>query len=147
MAPLTHSIEIDRSPEEVFAYVTDPDRFPEWQAAVVSARRLDDGPMRAGSRLSLTRRIGKREQTMTSELTEYSPPQSYAFRVTDGPVRAIGNGRFEPLREGRGTKFIFDLDFEGHGIGKLLVPLVVRRQAAKELPESHEALKRRLESD
>lgn len=146
MAPLTHSIEIDRSPEEVFAYVTDPARFPEWQNAVVSARLLDDGPMRAGSRLSLTRRIGKREQTMTSELTEYSPPRSYAFRVTDGPVRAIGNGRFEPLRDGSSTRFTFELDFEGHGIGKLLVPLVVRRQAAKELPESHAELKRRLES-
>jgi hypothetical protein len=27
-----------------------------------------------------------------------------------------------------------NLDFEGHDIGKLLVPLVVRRQAQKELP-------------
>jgi hypothetical protein len=38
-----------------------------------------------------------------------------------------------------------ELDFEGHGIGKLLVPLVVRRQAKKELAQSHEDLKRTLE--
>lgn len=148
MAPLTHSVEIDRSPAEVFAYVTDPARFPEWQEAVVSARQLDDGPLREGSRISLTRRVGgKREQTMTSELTEYSPPRGYAFRIVDGPVRAIGNGRFESLGKGERTRFTFELDFEGHGVGKLLVPLVVRRQAAKELPQSHEALKRRLESN
>ena len=146
MAPLTHTVEIDRGPEEVFGYVTDPTRFPEWQEKVVSVRRLDSGPMKPGSRISLTRRMGKREQTMTSELTEYSPPRSYAFRVTDGPVRAIGTGLFESLDEGARTRFIFDLDFEGHGIGKLLVPLVVRRQAAKELEESHASLKRRLES-
>jgi hypothetical protein len=84
---------------------------------------------------------------MTSELTEFTPPKSYAFRVLDGPVRALGNGRIEPLDDGTRTRFTFELDFDGHGIGKLLVPLFVRRQAAKELPESHENLKKRLESD
>ena len=127
--------------------MTDPSHFTEWQDAVVSARLLETGPVKQGSRISLTRRMGKREQTMTSELTEYSPPRSYAFRVTDGPVRALGKGRFEPLDDGARTRFTFELDFEGHGIGKLLVPLIVRRQAAKELPQSHANLKTRLESE
>ena len=39
-----------------------------------------------------------------------------------------------------------ELDFEGHGIGKLLVPLVVRRQAQKELPINVQNLKEKLES-
>jgi len=143
--PLVHSVEIDRKPDDVFAYVTDPSRFSEWQEAVVRAGRLGDGPIETGSRISLTRRMGKREQTMTSELTEYSPPRSYAFRVVDGPVRARGKGTFEPLSNGERTRFTFELDFDGHGIGKILVPLVVRRQAAKELPESHESLKKQLE--
>jgi uncharacterized protein YndB with AHSA1/START domain len=146
MAPLVHSVEIERSPQDVFAYVTDPARFTEWQDAVVSARRLGDEPMREGSKLSLTRRMGKREQTMTSELTAYDPPRGYAFRVLDGPVRAIGNGKLEALADGGRTRFTFELDFEGHGIGKLLVPLFVRRQAEKELAESHSNLKERLES-
>jgi len=145
MAPMVHSVEIDRSREDVFAYATDPTRFPEWQEAVVRASRQGSGPLQQGSRISLTRRMGKREQTMTSELTEYSPPESYAFRVVDGPVRALGKGSFDALGDAR-TRFTFELDFEGHGIGKLLVPLFVRRQAAKELPESHANLKRKLES-
>jgi uncharacterized protein YndB with AHSA1/START domain len=147
MAPIVHSVEIDRRPEDVFAYVTDPSRFSEWQEAVVRAHLEGSGPLQQGSRVSLTRRIGgKREQTMTSALTEYEPPRRYAFRVVDGPVRALGKGRFEPLDDGSRTRLTFELDFEGHGIGKLLVPLVVRRQAAKELPQSHANLKRRLES-
>ena len=145
MAPMVHSVEIDRSRADVFAYVTDPARFPEWQEAVVRASRQGSGPLEQGSRISLTRRMGKREQTMTSELTEYTPPESYAFRVVDGPVRALGKGRFEALGDER-TRFTFELDFEGHGLGKLLVPLFVRRSAAKELPESHANLKRKLES-
>jgi ribosome-associated toxin RatA of RatAB toxin-antitoxin module len=147
VAPIEHSVEINRTPEDVFAYVTDPSRFTEWQDAVVSARVVDSDPVKQGSKVALTRRMGKREQTMTSELTEYSPPRSYAFRVIDGPVRALGKGRFEPLDNGARTRFTFELDFEGHGIGKVLVPLIVRKQAAKELPQSHANLKRRLESE
>jgi hypothetical protein len=39
-----------------------------------------------------------------------------------------------------------ELDFEGHGIGKLLVPLVVRRQARAEMPTNMRSLKERLEA-
>ena len=146
MAPLVHSVEIDRGPEEVFAYVTDPSRFTEWQAEVVSAHAEDSGPLQEGSRIVMTRRMGGREQTMTTEYTEYDSPRSYAFRVLDGPVRALGKGKLEPLGDGDRTRFTMELDFEGHGIGKLLVPLVVRRQAAKELANTHEDLKRMLEN-
>ena len=31
MPPIVLTIEIARPPDEVFAYVTDPSRFPEWQ--------------------------------------------------------------------------------------------------------------------
>ena len=145
MAPMTNTVEIARSPEDVFAYVTDPSRFTEWQDAVVSARLEGDGPLREGSRLKLTRRTGGREQTITSELTEYSPPRSYAFRGIDGPIRPIGKGRVEPIGDGARSRFTFELDFEGMGFGKLLLPLV-RRQARQELLETHENLKKRLES-
>jgi hypothetical protein len=39
-----------------------------------------------------------------------------------------------------------ELDFTGHGIGRLLVPLVVRRQAAREMPDNMTRLKQRLEA-
>jgi uncharacterized protein YndB with AHSA1/START domain len=146
MAPLVHTVEINRSPEDVFAYVTNPTRFTEWQDTVVSAHAEDDNPVHVGSRVVMTRKMGAREQTMTSEVTEHQPPLSYAFRIIDGPVRASGKGRFEPLDGGSRTRFTFQLDFVGHGIGKVLVPLVVRKQAAKELPQSHANLKQRLEA-
>ncbi|CAN5221773.1 hypothetical protein BH09ACT13_BH09ACT13_08750 [soil metagenome] len=145
MAPIVNSVEISRSPKDVFAYLTDLSRFTELQEQVVSARPLDDGPMEVGSKASLTRRMGRREQTFTTELTEWNPPRSYGFRGIDGPVRPIGKGTLEPVGDGQRTRFTFSIDFEGHGIGKLLVPLVVRRQAKSEIVKSHEALKERLE--
>ena len=38
-----------------------------------------------------------------------------------------------------------ELDFEGHGIGRVLVPLLVRRQATRDMPSTMLRLKQRLE--
>jgi len=37
------------------------------------------------------------------------------------------------------------VDFTGHGIGKILVPLMVRREARKEMPANLAALKQKME--
>ena len=146
MAPIVSTIEIARSPEDVFAYMTSLDHQTEWQEGLVRMRTADGGPQGVGQRVVMTRRVGGRTQTMTSELTDWDPPHSFAFRGIDGPVRAIGHGRVEPIGAGDRSRVTFELDFAGRGIGKLLVPLVVRRQAAKESPRNYERLKQRLES-
>ncbi len=58
MAAMVHSVEINRSPADVFAYVTDPSRFTEWQDAVVRASLEGDGPLQEGSQIQLTRKMG-----------------------------------------------------------------------------------------
>jgi len=68
MAPIVASIDISRRPEDVFAYMTDPSRFPEWQASVVSARRTGDAPLAVGSKTSVTRRVGPRQLRSTEEV-------------------------------------------------------------------------------
>ena len=146
MAPIVHSVEISRRPEDVFAYVTDPSRFTEWQEAVVRANVDGPGPLAPGSKLSLTRRIGRREQTMIERADRVQPAAELCVpRRSTARCGRSGTGSSSRWTTGRRTRFTFELDFEGHGIGKLLVPLVVRRQAAKELPESHAHLKKRLE--
>jgi len=143
MAPITESIEIARRPEDVFAYLDDLARHGEWQSEIVSARVDTDGPTRVGSRATETRRFGKREQTMTYEVTEHDPPRIFAFHGIDGPVRVVGKGTVEPV--GDGSRMTIVLDFEGHGFGKLLLPLV-RGQARKQVPKNQQRLKERLES-
>jgi len=145
VAPITNSVEIARSPEQVFAYVTDPSRLAEWQESAVSTRLEGGDAPAVGSRVVVTRRIGRGERTMTVELTELNAPTSWAVRGIDGPVRGNVKGTVEPLDDGARSRVTIELDFEGHGIGKLLVPLVVRRQAQKEMPKNMQNLKERLE--
>jgi len=76
MAPIVSSIEISRPPQEVFAYVTDPSRLAEWQESLISSRPEGGGPPAVGSKAIMTRRVGRRERTMTMQLTNFSPPRS-----------------------------------------------------------------------
>jgi uncharacterized protein YndB with AHSA1/START domain len=146
MAPIVESIEISRPPDDVFSYVTDASALPEWQEGLVAVRPLGDGPAAVGSRVVMTRRARPRERDMTMELTELTRPSRWAARGVDGPVRPMVDGTIEPLGEADRSRVMVALDFQGHGIGKLLVPLVVRRQARAELPRNLRRLKERLES-
>ncbi len=146
MTPIISTIEISRPAEEVFEYATDPSRFSEWQKDVVSGRMEDPGPARVGSRFTTTRQIGRSKRTTTQEITEIDPPRSWAVRGIDGPVRASAKVRVEPLEGNERSRLTVELDFEGHGIGKMLVPLVVRPQAEKISPKSYKNLKELLES-
>jgi len=144
MAAIVNSIEISRRPEDVFAYLTNPTHLPEWQESALAVR--GDSPLTVGQRVVVTRRVGRRERTMTSEVTELNPPTSWALRGTDGPVRGEVNGTVEPVGDGERSRVTIALDFEAHGIGKLLLPLVVRRQVEAEMPKNMQMLKERLES-
>jgi Polyketide cyclase / dehydrase and lipid transport len=149
MPPIVTSAEIERPAAEVFAYATDPARFKHWQKDVVDGHMygLADGAQApaVGAKCVTTRRIGGASRPSTSELVQMDPPRTWAVRGTDGPIRAAVDVLVEPVTDSR-SRLIISVDFTGHGIGKILVPLMVRREARKEMPENIAALKRLIET-
>jgi hypothetical protein len=146
MTAIVESIEIARPPGDVFTYATDLSRYPEWQREVGSARVQGNGPIRAGSRAAMTRRVGPWMVEYIEEMAELNPPRNWTVRSVGGvPVIAIAQCAIEPLDGGERSLITINLDFEARGIGKLLLPLIVRRQARKPLPEEARRLKEILE--
>jgi Polyketide cyclase / dehydrase and lipid transport len=149
MPPIVTSAEIGRPAAEVFAYATDPTRFSEWQQGVVDGHM--DGPASGslspavGAKCVTTRRIGGANRPSTSELAHIDPPRTWGVRGIDGPVRAAVEVLVEPVTDSR-SRLTISVDFTGHGIGKILVPLIVRREARKEMPDNMAALKQRMEA-
>jgi carbon monoxide dehydrogenase subunit G len=141
----TSSVDVDRQPDEVFAFVTDPTHFAEWQNGVARAHMETDGSPAVGDKCFMTRRVGFAQRVVTSEVTHIDPQRRWGVRGIDGPIRAIVDVTVESLDGGSRSRVSIDVDFEGHGIGKLIVPLVVRPQAAKEMPGNLQRLKQRLE--
>jgi uncharacterized protein YndB with AHSA1/START domain len=144
MGPITTTVEIDRPPEVVFPYVIDPRTFPVWQPAVLEGAL--DREVGVGAICTTTRKIGGGAREIQSRITEYVPPHRWADHGIDGPIRGIVSVDVQPLDGGARSRVTIIVDFEGHGIGKLLVPLVVRRQAAREMPSNASRLKAALEA-
>jgi Polyketide cyclase / dehydrase and lipid transport len=150
MPPIVTSAEIGRPAPEVFAYATDPARFSEWQQGVVDGHMDGAGngtqAPAVAAKCVTTRRIGGASRPSTSELTHIDPPRTWGVRGTDGPIRAAVDVLVEPVTGSR-SRLTISVDFTGHGIGKILVPLMVRRQARKEMPANMAALKQQMEAD
>jgi hypothetical protein len=145
MAPTIASTVVDRSAAEVFAYATDPAYFHEWQQGLIEGHLDPPGPAQVGSKCLTTRRIGGANRTVTAVLTHVEPPRTWGVRGIDGPIRATVDVTVEPITDSS-SRLTIAVDFAGHGIGRLLVPLIVRRQADKEMPANVQALKRRAET-
>jgi uncharacterized protein YndB with AHSA1/START domain len=145
MAPIVHSVEIDRSPDDVWAYLAQLDRHSEWQGQVEVSELVTEKPARLGTQARHVRNVPGGKRTITFEITEFEPPRRMSFKGIDGPIRVIGHVDIEPLDEGARSRVKLDMDFEGHGFGKLLLPFV-RRDARKHVPLDQATLKDRLES-
>ena len=143
MPPIVSSIEVARPPDEVFKG-TDPSRFAEWQDDVVGVRVDGDRPPTVG--LAVHHDPAGRRHRADDDPGGHraQPSQAQAARGVDGPIRPSATITVEPLDGGARSRVTFALDFEGHGIGRPLVP-AVRRQATRAAPASYRRLKERLE--
>ncbi len=146
MGPIVESIEINRRPEDVFAYIDDLGRHGEWQEQIMSVRVETEGPTRVGTRAADKRRMPGGTRDITYEITEHDPPHKSSFRGVNGPVRPIGTVTVEPLDGGARSKMTLELDLKGRGLGVLIAPLA-RASARKDIPKSHQRLKEILERE
>ncbi|MGC4936673.1 SRPBCC family protein [Kribbella sp. DT2] len=146
MSAIVTEIEVDAPQADVFEYVIDPTHFPQWQAGVTGGGLDHDGPPAIGSVCHTTRRIGGRQRETTSTIVKYAPPHAWAVRGTEGPIRGAIDVAVAPVPGTTRSRVTISVDFTGHGIGRLLVPLIVEPHARKEMPANLARLKERLEA-
>jgi uncharacterized membrane protein len=143
---IVDSIEIARTPEQIFAYIDQVERHVEWQEKLESSRPETEGPLRVGARVVQVRRVPGGPREFTLEVTEHDPPRKVSWHGVNGPVRPVGTVTVEALDDGSRSRLTLQLDLRGHGLlGKLVAPLA-RRDAAKQVPKDQARLKERLES-
>jgi hypothetical protein len=145
MSPIMETVEINRRPEDVFAYLDQLDRHKEWDDQIIETRVETVGPTRVGTRATDTRKVPIGKQKISYEITEHDAPRRAAFRGVTGPVRPVGAVTVEPLDDGARSRMTLEIELEGHGIGKLLAPLA-NRDARKHVPANCSRIKERLES-
>jgi uncharacterized membrane protein len=146
VAKIVESIEVARSPDDVFAYLDQLERHGEWQSQIISTRRETDGPTRVGTRATDVRRVPGGKQSVTYEITEHEPPLTVSFAGVSGPVRPVGTVTIEPVGSDR-SRVTLELELQGRGLLGLLLAPIARSQSRKLVPQDQRRLKERLESD
>jgi carbon monoxide dehydrogenase subunit G len=128
------TIEIARTPEDVFAYLTDVSNLPDWQEGVKRAT-LRDG------RIEETRTLLGRQLDTTLEIVEEETPRLFLLRALDGPARVTIRHELEPTDGGTQLSVTAEGDIPGGFAAGL-----VARRVEKQFRKDFERLKRILES-
>ncbi len=132
---LSESIVIRRSPEEVFAYVSDPKNLPQWSAMIREVRKEAEGPPKVGDRFTVAVGFLGRRFEQSFEVTAHEPPRRHSERSAGPPFPRERTYTFDE-EAGGGTRLSVAMKAQpGHSIevGRPLFERAAQRQARKEL--------------
>ena len=124
MRSFTYSEHIERTPDQVFAFMIDFAQAPRWRSLV---RRIDvvgGGTLHQGSELLLTIDVMGKTRQVVSEIWSYDPPRRIGFRNTASNITAQFEYVLAP--EGSGTRVVMTCDIRPHGLMWLLIPWIRR---------------------
>src|SRR3954470_10747564 len=120
MTRLIERIETTLPLEAAFDYVADFATSQVWDPGVATARRLDDGPVGAGSRYALEVRMGGRIAPMEYRIVTYERPHRVVLTGAGSSVSAIDDIRF--AREDGRTVIDYTADLRLGGVLRLVRP-------------------------
>jgi Polyketide cyclase / dehydrase and lipid transport len=107
-------ITIASSVGEVWAYVCDVGRWPEWAPTVLECWVRGGAPLRPGSRVEQRAKDLGRTHGRSQEVTAVEAPRSVAFAGRMGPSAARWGMELEPAGERQtGAKMWIEVDLAG----------------------------------
>jgi carbon monoxide dehydrogenase subunit G len=141
---ISETFHIDRPPDVVFDYVSDPSKLGDWQTGNRSVEPLGAGPVGQGSRFrERTKPPGMREFEQITEFADFDRPGRLRVHVVDGPQPVDGTWTF--AQDGAGTRVSFVAEGDLRGPMRLLEPLV-KRAMARQFAGYHRNLRRNVEA-
>jgi carbon monoxide dehydrogenase subunit G len=117
------SINIRRTPEEVFAYLSNFENNPKWQSGMISARFTSSEPLQVGSTYSQEARFLGRPVISEFEVVEYVPERKIKITSTSGTFPITVTRLVEPDGEG-GSRVSAVVEGDASGVYRLAEPML-----------------------
>ena len=141
MATFSEHADVDTSIDQTFDYVTDQDLVAEWNDHVQSVSVIGGGQVGVGSQLVQHRRRGNREFDLNFTVIAHEPPHRH---IVTGRVFGVDTTMaFTFAEHESGTRVTMTASVIGHGVRRLLAP-VVAREMHKSTESAVAALEERL---
>jgi len=143
MVRLEFSIEIERTSEDIFDVVGNPENDVNWQSAVLAVSKLTPGPIRAGSQYRHSLNILGHTMDGEVEISERQPASGYVLQCVCGPFSFETRVQLKPAK--RGT--LLDTIVEGRPTGVAhIAAVVLSRRRRGEIDRDLRTLKRLMEA-
>jgi uncharacterized membrane protein len=101
-------VDIDAPSERVFEVMSDVERWPEWNSAVTSVRRMDDGPFAVGSKAQVRQ---PKLSPAVWQVTEIDRPGRFIWITRSPGVKVEAGHWVEAI--GHGSRVTLTLRFSG----------------------------------
>ena len=122
MITVERSIVVERSAEDVFAYVSDQTNAPRWQRGLAEVRRTTADPIGVGTKHTVVRTFMGRTLELSNEYTRFEPDRLVEFRV-GGSIPGQASYIVESTGAGR-AKLTSRIEMQASGLLRLAEPLM-----------------------
>ena len=127
MPSFSHSIDVSKPPSEVFPWLLEQDKVPQWTSDL---ERYDvEGPLGVGTKVTQKLSVAG-GIALAMEITEFDPPGGAATFFETNGVKVSSGYVLEP--SGAGTRLTQTLDAKAGGLtARMLIPVVQGRLEGK----------------
>lgn len=149
MPTASASIHVDATREEVFDFVSDPWRIPEYVSLVLEILDVSEGPLGVGSKITERAKPGPFPVTTHWEIVEYERPHKHVWRghQVDMEMKLTK----QVTADGSGTRYEQWMDYRYlprfRPLGWTLEKLVVDRTVQRSFDQVVLGIKRFVESE
>jgi uncharacterized protein YndB with AHSA1/START domain len=142
MASTERSVEIPRPPTDVFPWLFEEDKVPQWTTGLEHYQRLDSGPLGQGARFQQKLEVSGQRFTVELQVFEYHPPDRAASSFEIRGVDVVT--RYALAGSGGSTRLTQSVEASGGGIkGRIFIPMI-QPHLERKLEADLAALKQRL---
>jgi len=128
MPTFSYSIDVAKAPAEVFPWLLDADKVPQWTSDLSSYEQ--SGPLAAGSEIRQVISIGGSHFTLNMRVERYDPPRTAVVSFSTNGVDITNTYTIVP--NGAGSRVTQGLEAKASSFAaRILIPVVQGRLEKK----------------
>lgn len=138
-------VSINASTDQIYPYLTEPERIKKWKSELVEIRLLQEGPIELGSKSVSTLQFNGTTKVFNDEVIRFQ--ENEVFTVRSRAPGVIFSSIFKLENESGKTGLSYQVKLTNRGFNRLMAPLQDSDLRQQQMVRNALALKKIVESE